>query len=167
MRWHFSDLRLFGESCLNWTSNSIPNSLRSTRQHGKVGRYTNKELKDQKDPSCRTILNVQLTSHLVSTSSPNRLSRPSEGSILKMREVHAILLTIAIASCLNAANEALVSAKAPENAEFAFVMIGRLVAGAVSVSIHRRISTDHTGVDPLFNIFISAVVPFAVHQFWV
>lgn len=84
-----------------------------------------------------------------------------------MREVHAILTTIAIAAFLNALNEALVLRVAQVDAEFAFLMMGRLVAGAVSVSIHRRLSADSTGVDLLFNIFISGVVPVAVHQFWI
>lgn len=83
-----------------------------------------------------------------------------------MREIHAILATIAISSIMHTFNEALVLSRAPAEAAFMFLLIGRLTIAAASVSIHKRLSNDKTGVNPLFNIFISIVVPLAVHQFW-
>lgn len=83
-----------------------------------------------------------------------------------MREVHAILATIAISSIMHAFNEALVLSRAPAEAAFMFLLMGRLAIAAASVSIHKRLSSDETGVDPLFNVFITVVVPVAVHQFW-
>jgi hypothetical protein len=83
-----------------------------------------------------------------------------------MREVHAILSTIAISSILHALNEALILAKAPANALLPFLLLGRCVIAVASITAHKRWTNDKTGVDPLFNVFISVVVPIVVHQFW-
>ena len=83
-----------------------------------------------------------------------------------MREVHAILATIAISSIMHAFNEAMVLSRAPAEAALMFVWIGRCAIGVATIAAHKRLTNDKTGVDPLFTVFIAIVVPVAVHQFW-
>jgi hypothetical protein len=84
-----------------------------------------------------------------------------------MREIHAILSTIAISSILHALNDALILPNVPANAALPFLLMGRCIIAVVSIAAHKRLTNDETGVDPSFTVFISVVVPIAVHQFWV
>lgn len=54
----------------------------------------------------------------------------------KMREVHAILSTIAISSIFHALNEALILSKVAEDASLIFLLLGRCIVGAASMAIH-------------------------------
>lgn len=83
-----------------------------------------------------------------------------------MHEVHASLSTIAISLILHTLNEALIFSKIAEDTSLILLLLGRCVIGAASMAILQRLSNDKTGVDPLFNIFITIMVPVAVHQFW-
>jgi hypothetical protein len=82
-----------------------------------------------------------------------------------MREVHAILSTIAISSIPHAFNEALILPNAPANAALPFLLIGRGVIAAASMTAYKGLTNDKTGVNPLFAVSISFVVPIAVNQF--
>jgi hypothetical protein len=84
-----------------------------------------------------------------------------------MREVHAILSTIAISSILHALNEALILPNALANTALPFPLTGRSVIAAASMTASKGLTNDKTGVDPLFTVFISFVVPIAVNQFWI
>jgi hypothetical protein len=48
-----------------------------------------------------------------------------------------------------------------------FLLIGRGVIAAASMTAYKGLANDKTGVDPLFTVFISFVVPIAVNQFWI